>query len=150
MVTHIGALRAAVRRVRARSPFHIDAWVVLPDHMHCIWTLPESDADFAGRWREIKKAFSKNLPASEPRSAVMTTRGERGIWQQRYWEHTIRDEADYATHMDYTHFNPVKHGCVAHPEEWQFSSFRRCVEVGIYPAGWAGGDREPEMAGERP
>jgi putative transposase len=149
LVTHIDALRAAVRRVRGRAPFHIDAWVVLPDHIHCIWTLPEGDADFPGRWREIKKGFSKSLPASEPRSAVMVRRGERGIWQKRYWEHTIRDESDYAAHMDYTHFNPVKHGHVAHPGDWPFSSFRRCVEAGVYPAGWVAGDREPEMAGER-
>ncbi len=88
LVSRIDALRAAVRQVRARAPFHIDAWVVLPDHMHCLWTLPAGDADFPGRWRAIKTAFAKALPAGEWRSPVMTSRGERGIWQRRYWEHT--------------------------------------------------------------
>jgi REP element-mobilizing transposase RayT len=92
LVARIDALRDAVRQVRARAPFHIDAWVVLPDHMHCLWTLPEGDANFPGRWRAIKTAFAKSLPVGEPRSPVMTNRGERGIGQRRYWEHTIRDE----------------------------------------------------------
>ena len=138
LVGHIDALREAVRQVRAGAPFHIDAWVVLPDHMHCLWTLPEGDADFPGRWRAIKKAVSKSLPAAEARSPVMTRRGERVIWQKRYWEHTIRDDRDYAAHMDYTHFNPVKHGLVDHPAKWAFSSFRRCVADGLYPESWAG------------
>lgn len=106
----IDLLREAVRSTRRARPFDIDAWVVLPEHMHCIWTLPEGDADFPGRWRAIKTAFSKSLPAVEPRTGVMVHRHERGIWQRRYWEHTIRDDADYAAHMDYIHFNPVKHG----------------------------------------
>jgi len=87
---NIDALRDSVRRVRARAPFHIAAWVVLADHMHCLWTLPQDDADFPGRWRVIKTGFAKSLPIGEPRSPVMTRRGERGIWQRRYWEHTIR------------------------------------------------------------
>jgi putative transposase len=135
LVTQIDALRDAVRRVRARAPFQIDAWVVLPDHMHCLWTLPENDADFPGRWRAIKKGFPKAAGIGEPRSPAMIRRGERGIWQRRYWEHTIRDERDLTAHMDYIHFNPVKHGFVEHPAEWPFSSFRRCVASGLYPAG---------------
>jgi putative transposase len=123
LVTNIDALRDAVRRVRARAPFHINAWVVLPDHMHCLWTLPQDDGDFPGRWRATKTGFAKSLPFGEPRSPVMTRRGERGIWQQRYWEHTIRDDRDFAAHMDYTHFNPVKHGLVVHPTDWPHSSF---------------------------
>ena len=91
--------------------------------MHCLWTLPEGDPDFSGRWRAIKIAFVKSLPASEPRSAVMSRRGERGIWQRRYWEHTIRDDRDLAAHLDYIHFNPVKHGLVEHPADWPYSSF---------------------------
>jgi putative transposase len=117
--------------------------------MHFVWTLPEGDADFPGRWRAIKTAFSKSLPAFEPRSSVITRRGERGVWKRRYWEHTIRDDQDFATHMDYTHFNPVKHGLVEHPEDWPHSSFRRCVASGFYPAGWIGGTGEPAEAGER-
>ena len=103
LVTQIDALREAVRQVRARTPLHIVAWVVLPDHMHCLWTpvrargrlLPEGDADFPGRWRAIKKGFSKSVRIGEPRSPVMIRRGERGIWHRRYWEHTIRDERDW-------------------------------------------------------
>ena len=149
LVTQIDALRGAVRQVRARAPFHIDAWVVLPDHIHCLWTLPEGDADFSGRWRAIKKGFSKSVRIGEPRSPVMIRRGERGIWQRRYWEHTIRDDRDFAVHMDYTHFNPVKHGLVEHPAEWPYSSFRRCVVDGLYPVGWMGGSGEPPETGER-
>jgi putative transposase len=88
--------------------------VVLPDHMHCVWTLPEGDADVPGRWRAIKIAFSKSLPLNTVRSPVPLRKGERGIWQRRYWEHTIRDEDDYARHLDYVHFNPAKHGLVSH------------------------------------
>jgi len=149
LVARINALRDAIGKVRGRTPFHIEAWVVLPDHMHCLWTLPEGDADFPGRWRAIKIAFSKSLPIAEPRSPVMTRRGERGIWQRRYWEHTIRDDQDFATHMDYTHFNPVKHGLVEHPADWPHSSFRRCAAAGLYSAGWIGGSDEPHETGER-
>jgi putative transposase len=149
LVTQIDALRDAVRRVRAGAPFQIDAWVVLPDHMHCLWTLPENDTDFPGRWRAIKKRFSKAVGIGEPRSPVMICRGERGIWQRRYWEHTIRDDRDLTAHMDYIHFNPVKHGFVEHPAEWPHSSFRRCVAGGLYQAGWMGGNDEPPQAGER-
>ena len=149
LVAQIDALRAAVRGVRARSPFHIDAWVVLPDHMHCVWTLPEGDADFSSRWYAIKVAFSKSLPGIAPRSRVRLRRGERGIWQRRYWEHTIRDDRDYAVHMDYIHFNPVKHSFASTPADWPFSSFRRCVARGLYPHDWIGGAAEPPDAGER-
>jgi putative transposase len=149
LVTHIDALRAAVHKVRRQSPFHIDAWVVLPDHMHCLWTLPEGDADFPRRWRDIKTGFSKSLAATEQRSMVMIRRGERGIWQRRYWEHTIRDDRDYAAHMDYIHFNPVKHGLIRSPADWHFSSFRRCVVRGLYPADWLGSGAEPAETGER-
>jgi putative transposase len=150
LVRHVEALRSAVRRVRARTPFHIDAWAVLPDHMHCVWTLPEGDADFPGRWHAIKTTFSKVLPVTEARTDVMIRRGERGMWQRRYWEHTIRDGRDYAAHLDYTHFNPVKHGLVEHPRDWPFSSFRRCVACGLYPSDWGGGEAELAEAGERP
>jgi len=117
LVAGVDALRAAVRAVRWRVPFHVDAWVVLPEHMHGLWTLSEGDEDFSGRWWEIKKEFVKTLPAGEGRSDVMMRRRERGIWRRRFWEHTIRDEADYAAHMDYIHFNPVKHRLVGHPGE---------------------------------
>jgi len=137
-----------VRKVHRRSPFHIDAWIVLPNHMHCLWTLPEGDADFSTRWRDIKTAFSKSLPMAERRSLVMVEPGERGIWQRRYWEHTIGDDRDFAVHMDYIHFNPVRHGLVHRPADWPFSSFRRCVVRGFYPADWFGGGPEPAETGE--
>ena len=149
LVVQIEALRGAVRWVRERAGFHIDAWVVLPEHMHCIWTLPEGDADFAGRWRGIKTRFSKAVPQVEPVSSVRARRGARGVWQNRYWEHTIRDEADYAAHMDYVHFNPVKHGLAGHPAEWPYSTFRRCVAAGVYPVEWGGGDGGMLGVGER-
>jgi len=114
-----------------------------------MWTLPEGDEDFSGRWREIKKGFAKALPAGEARSDVMVRRRERGIWQRRFWEHTVRDGADYAAHMDYIHFNPVKHGWVREPGEWAYSSFRTCVARGLYPEGWLGGEAAIVVAGER-
>jgi putative transposase len=157
LVTQIDALRQAVRRVRTRAPFRIDAWVVLPDHMHCLWTpalrrgrlLPNGDDDFPGRWRAINKGFSKSVRIGEPQSPVMTRRGERGIWRRRYWEHTIRDDQDFPTRVDYVHFNPVKHELVEHPAEWPRSSVRRCVAGGLYPAEWMGSCCQPTDTGER-
>lgn len=149
LVAHVDVLRDAVRQARVRAPFTIEAWVVLPDHMHCVWTLPEGDTDYPGRWRAIKTAFSKALPDLGTPSDVMARRGERGIWQRRYWEHTIRTARDYAVHLDYTHFNPVKHGYVLAAADWPYSSFRRCVGAGLYPSGWSGRLDEPAEAGER-
>jgi len=118
LTVHIGALREAVAKVRRRLPFEIDAWVVIPDHMHAVWSLPDGDTDFPTRWRLIKTFFSRSLPANEWRSHVHWARHERGIWQRRYWEHLIRDERDYAFHIDYCWFNPVKHGLVTNVEDW--------------------------------
>jgi putative transposase len=149
LVQQIQHLRDAVRHVRAQRPFHIDAWVILPEHMHCIWTLPEGDTDFSNRWKTIKATFSKNLASGEPRSASRAWKGERGIWQRRFWEHTIRDDRDYAVHVGYVHFNPAKHGLVSNLQDWPYSSFHRHVELGIYPAAWAGGMMDVVEAGER-
>jgi REP element-mobilizing transposase RayT len=113
LVDYIDLLRQAFRYVRRRHPFDIEAIVVLPDHLHAIWMLPEGDADFALRWRLIKSMFSRGLPAGERTSASRAQKGERGIWQRRYWEHTLRDEEDFARYADYIHFNPVKHGHVS-------------------------------------
>ena len=148
LVREIDTLRTAVRQIRCKSPFHIDAWVVLPDHMHCLWTLPNGDADFSTRWRLIKTAFSKRIPHGEHRSASRLNKGERGVWQRRFWEHTIRDERDYRAHMDYVHFNPVKHGLVAHAADWPYSSFRTCVARGLYPSDWASAPQSAIDAGE--
>jgi putative transposase len=149
LVSHIDDLRESVRKVRAKRPFHIDAWVVMPDHMHAVWTLPLDDADYSGRWREIKKAFVKTLPKSEALSATRAARGERGIWQRRFWEHTICDEHDYAAHVDYVHINPVKPGVVDKVSDWPHSSFHRFVKEGIYSVDWAGGGDLELFAGER-
>lgn len=137
LVKHIDAFREAVRQVREKRPFHIDAWVVLPDHMHCVWTLPHDDNDYSSRWKAIKIAFAKSLPKTERMSAVRVRKGERGIWQRRFWEHTIRDDRDYQAHVDYVHINPVKHGLVRAVRDWPYSSFHRFVEAGIYPVDWA-------------
>src|SRR5438067_5315254 len=109
LTQHIDELRTAFRETRRHHPFAIDAMVVLPDHLHAIWTLPEGDSDFATRWSLIKATFSRALPSTEWRSDSRLSKRERGIWQRRYWEHTLRDYEDVAFHADYIHFNPVKH-----------------------------------------
>lgn len=149
LVEHVEALRAAVRNVRNRQPFHIDAWVVLPEHLHCLWTLPPGDADYSRRWKAIKTAFAKAVQREESLSAVRRARHERGIWQRRFWEHTIRDERDYAAHMDYIHFNPVRHGWVERVVDWPYSSFHRLVRAGFYSLDWGGGDEAEGVFGER-
>ncbi|MFT0621903.1 REP-associated tyrosine transposase [Ectopseudomonas guguanensis] len=138
LIREIDLLRETVRATKARHPFHIDAWVVLPEHMHCLWTLPPDDADFALRWKVIKFAFSKRLPVTEMLGTNQQNRRERGIWQRRYWEHLIRDELDYQRHFDYIHYNPLKHGHVQRLVDWPYSSFHRAVAQGIYPADWCG------------
>lgn len=149
LTRHIDALRAAIREVRTSRPFHIDAWVVLPDHMHAIWTLPPVDFDYSGRWRAIKIDFAKAMPRTERLSPVRKAKGERGIWQRRFWEHSIRGDRDYAAHFDYIHINPVKHGHVRQVRDWPYSSFHRCVRSSIYSADWAQ-ENAPELAaGER-
>jgi len=140
LTRQIELLRAVVKSVRQCHPFTIHGWVVLPEHLHCVIELPPDDADYATRWRLIKMEFSKALPHTEIWSAVRTRRGERGIWQRRYWEHLIRDERDYRAHMDYVHINPVKHGLVERVADWPYSTFHRMVAEGVYPADWAGGN----------
>jgi putative transposase len=149
LVRYIEWLRAIVREVRKKWPFHIDAWVILPDHLHCVWTLPPGDNDFTNRWRLIKQGFSRALPMTERRSSVRIARGERGIWQRRFWEHAIRDDEDYAAHVDYCHINPFRHGYVKRVSDWPYSTFHRYVEHGVYPRDWAGGPESELEAGER-
>jgi putative transposase len=139
LVDHIELLRNAVRYTRVRYPFDIVAWVVLPEHLHAIWTLPAGDADYPVRWRLIKTAFSRALPATERRSRSRVAKSERGIWQRRYWEHTVRDASDLEHHADYVHFNPVKHGLVARVRDWPYSTFHQYVKSGLYPPDWGGG-----------
>lgn len=137
LVEHVDALRAAFRKVKRDHPFHIDAVVILPEHLHCVWTLPEGDADFSMRWRLIKGEFSRALPSEgEKRSASRMKHGERGVWQRRFWEHVIRDDRDYAKHVEYVHFNPVKHGLVKRPIDWPHSSIHAYVRRGIVTEDW--------------
>lgn len=138
LTDRIELLRHAVRHVRLAWPFRIDSWVVLPEHLHCIWTLLPGDADNATRWRLIKSFFVRELPPMEWRSPARVQSGERGIWQRRFWEHAILDDADYSTHMDYVHLNPVKHGYVVSPDTWPCSTFRACVDRGLYQQAWLG------------
>jgi putative transposase len=150
LTAYVDLLRQAFRHVRQHHSFDIEAIVVLPDHLHAVWTLPENDADFALRWRLIKTTFSRGLPAGERISASRAGKGERGIWQRRYWEHTLRDEADFVRHVDYIHYNPVKHGHVTRVRDWPFSSFHRMVRLGVYPLDWAGDVRDNAASfGER-
>jgi putative transposase len=121
-----------------------------PEHLHAMWTLPDGDADFAVRWRLIKSTFSRGLPRRESLTTSRVSKGERGIWQRRYWEHAIRDDADYAGHADYIHFNPVKHGYVSRVRDWPYSSFRRMARAGSYPLDGAGDmSAAPTGFGER-
>ncbi len=145
LIEQIDLLRNAVSRVRNQHPFHIDGWVVLPEHMHFILTLPKGDDDYATKIRLIKTSFSKKLPKTERRSTVRQNRGERGIWQRRFWEHSIRDEPDYIAHMDYLHYNPVKHGHVEQVADWPYSTFHQLVKRQIYPESWGGNMVELEV-----
>jgi putative transposase len=138
LTDNITLLRSAFRYARSRHPFTVDAIIVLPDHLHAIWTMPDGDADYALRWRLIKSSFSRALPQGELVSRSRVGKGERGTWQRRYWEHTLRDENDYARHVDYIHFNPVKHRHVRRVRDWPYSSFHRMVRLGVYPQDWAG------------
>jgi putative transposase len=138
LVDRIDALRASFRVVHARRPFQMIAAVVLPDHLHCIWKLPADDADNATRWRHIKRLFAHSVEAAERRSDTRIARKERGIWQRRFWEHLIRDEADLCHHIDYVHINPVKHRLVPRVTDWPWSTFHRYVRAGILPADWSG------------
>jgi REP-associated tyrosine transposase len=141
LIREIDRLRRAYRTVQSERPFETIAICILPDHLHAIWKLPEDDADFARRWNLIKGGFSRGLPA-ELRSPSKMSKREKGIWQRRYWEHTIRDDADLSRHLDYIHFNPVKHGLVARVLDWPHSSFHQYVKRGVVPIDWGGDLRE--------
>ncbi|KPN74061.1 transposase [Neisseria sp. 74A18] len=144
LIRHIGNLRQAFAEVKKRHPFEIVAVCILPDHLHLIMSLPENDSDYPTRLRLIKAKFSRTLPKTELISRSRQDKGERGIWQRRYWEHQIRDERDLNAHIDYIHFNPVKHGYVGRVSDWPYSSFHRYVQKGILPADWAGNGMETE------
>ena len=139
LTDHVEVLRNVMRSVKRRHPFHIDAMVILPDHLHALLTLPTADADYPTRWALIKAGFSRGLAKTERRSPSRIGKGERGIWQRRYWEHTIRDEIDYARHVDYIHYNPVNHGYARRAADWPYSSIHRYVAAGIVTRDWGMG-----------
>jgi putative transposase len=135
-------LREVLRTEQAARPFQITAIVLLPDHLHTVWTLPQGDVSYSRRWSSVKEAFTRHYLKSGgnegPVSAVRTARRERGVWQRRFWEHTIRDEDDLKRCVDYIHWNPVKHGLVERVRDYPWSSFHRFVESGDYDIDWGG------------
>ena len=136
LVEKIDSLRASFRYVNKRRPFHVNAIVIMPDHLHCIWTLPSGDADFLTRWNLLKGHFSRAMDKSERVSESRSKRRERGLWQRRFWAHLISDQNDFNNHVDYIHWNPVKHGWVQRVVDWPHSSFHRYLELGVYPVNW--------------
>jgi len=137
LIVEIDRLRSVYRTVQERRPFETIAICILPDHIHAIWALPQRDPDFSTRWNLIKGGFSRGVEARE-RSQSKAIRREKGIWQRRFWEHAIRDDADLERHVDYIHFNPVKHGHVSRVADWPHSSFHRFVERGLLERDWGG------------
>ena len=131
----VGQLRQSFREVNEKRPFELLATVVLPDHLHCLWCLPEVDADFSTRWQMVKTSFSRHIPAKKRKDGAKT------IWQPRFYDHCIREESDFHKHLDYIHYNPVKHGLVSSPGDWPYSSFAHFVRLGYYVSNW--GDVAP-------
>jgi len=136
LVEQIDWLRTSFRHVQKAHPFKVIATVVLPDHIHAIWELPPGDTDYALRWRLIKTGFSRRIPKREYRRPSLVDKHERDVWQRRYWEHLIRNQDDLEQHVDYIHFNPVKHGHVPRAKDWPHSTFHRYVEKGLLPLDW--------------
>ena len=138
------ALREGINKVRQTMPFSIDAWVLLPDHLHAIWTLPDNDDRYAARWAVIKSSVTKRCGRLfDPGKIISKSRSRRqegGFWQRRFWEHVIRDEPDFHHHLDYLHWNPVKPGYVKTPMDWPYSTIHRFAAQGLYPPNWGGSD----------
>jgi putative transposase len=135
LVDHYDRLLRSLTQVQSRFPFELDAWVVLPDHLHTLWTLPPGDTDYSLRWMRLKSLFSRGLEGGLVNASKARKR-ERGIWQRRFWEHAIRDEADWMAHLDFIHYDPVKHGFASRPGDWAFSTFLTWMDLGHYPADW--------------
>lgn len=146
LTDEINLLRNVIKKVKQQHPFHIDAIVILPEHIHAIWTLPEGDNDFAIRWKLIKAGFSRKIPKSEYIEASRQRKGERNIWQRRYWEHLIRDEDDYNHHINYIHYNPVKHGHVVNASDWKYSSIHRFIDNGVVELNWGSTVDYPDIS----
>jgi putative transposase len=151
LLRHIEDLRQVLDKVKAAHPFTLVSMAVMPEHLHAIWRLPEGDADYPMRWSLIKSGFTRRLKTDERIRASRKVKRERGIWQRRYWEHQIRDEADLARHVDYIHYNPVKHGLVAHPVDWPHSTLHAYIEKGLLAPDWGGcaGDLGNGFGGRR-
>ncbi|MGH8108070.1 MAG: REP-associated tyrosine transposase [Arenimonas sp.] len=137
LTKHVDILRAAFRETLSKKPFKMDAIVILPEHLHCIWTLPGNDTDYSGRWRSIKSSFVRNLRKNDVQ-VLTNAKGEANVWQRRFLEHQIRDELDLEAHVNYIHINPLKHGYVANLIDWPWSSFHDYVRRGVLPKNWAG------------
>ena len=135
LVTHISFLKNAVQKVKNRHPFQLNAYVILPDHFHMIWTLPNGDSDYSTRMQQIKANFSKQI-ARSGRTVHKTRHNEYRLWQRRFWEHTIKDNDDLEQHINYIHYNPIKHRCVEHLKDWPYSSFHHFVQNGRLPENW--------------
>ena len=149
LTQHVDALRASVRTIRHRHPFQIDAAVILPDHFHIVMTLPDGDFNFSTRLQLVKRGFTDSV-IKAGQKIERYANGEYALWQRRFWEHTIRDERDFETHVDYVHFNPVKHGLVTRVSDWPYSSFHRYVKAELLPDDWAGDASSSNQAfGER-
>ena len=148
LVEQITHLRQAFRYITQRHPFTIDAIVVLPDHLHCLWTLPAGDADYSTRWNVLKGYFSRTIAKGESRTESRQGKRERGLWQRRFWAHWITDAADFNRHVDYIHWNPVKHGWAKRVADWPYSSFHRFVRLGVYPVDWGVADAVDFETGE--
>jgi putative transposase len=145
-----GILRKLLIECNDRWPFTISAIVLLPDHLHTVWILPHGDANYSRRWGWIKKEFTKAWLSAghseQPVSPGRVHKRQHGVFQPRFWEHLIRDEDDFERHADYIHYNPVKHGYVASPRDWEWSSFHRYVTAGAYSAEWGQDVAEPSFA----
>ncbi|HEY5790602.1 MAG TPA: transposase [Gammaproteobacteria bacterium] len=138
------ALREALAHCRERYPFTVDAWVLLPDHLHAVWTLPQADRDYSRRWSLLKRRFTQGFRRAAGAATAATA---AGYWQRRFWAHRIDDEADFRAHVDYVHFNPVRHGLAQRVCDWPWSTFHRYVRAGILPQGWGGGLALPGRVG---
>ncbi|HEX9897130.1 MAG TPA: transposase [Dehalococcoidales bacterium] len=136
--TSVRLLGNCFKSIMKTHPFRIDAIVIMPDHLHTIWTLPDEDSDFSTRWKQIKGTFSRHYSGNKSRDITgsIISKSEKGIWQRRFWEHVIRNQEDFNKHCDYIHYNPVKHGLVNSPLEWKLSSFRKFVEKRLYQSDW--------------
>jgi putative transposase len=135
---NINLLRQVIHEIKQVHPFQMQAYVLLPDHFHCIWRLPDNDADFSTRWRLIKSYFTRSCVLPDDCNPTLTrkNKGEQCVWQRRFWEHAIKDDSDFENHVAYIHYNPVKHGYVNAPRDWQQSSIHYYIEKEIYPSNW--------------